>query len=107
MKFEDYKIAKVIKTEIHNLGWVRPTDIQFKAIQPILNGEDVLAIAQTGTGKTASFVIPILNQIHNQLEKKRSIMFVPWLWCQHESWLNKLNKFLLKLGKELMSVHAP
>lgn len=82
MKFEDYKIAKVIKTEIKNLGWSRPTDIQFKAIQPILNGEDVLAIAQTGTGKTASFVIPILNQIHNQLEKKkehyvRALVMVP------------------------------
>lgn len=82
MKFEDYKIAKVIKTEIHNLGWARPTDIQFKAIQPILNGEDVLAIAQTGTGKTASFVIPILNSIHNQLEKNaehfvRALVMVP------------------------------
>jgi ATP-dependent RNA helicase RhlE len=82
MKFEDYKIAKVIKTEIKNLGWARPTDIQFKAIQPILNGEDVLAIAQTGTGKTASFVIPILNSIHNQLEKNsehfvRALVMVP------------------------------
>ncbi|PWH86961.1 DEAD/DEAH box helicase [Brumimicrobium oceani] len=82
MKFEDYKIAKVIKTEIKNLGWSRPTDIQFKAIQPILNGEDVLAIAQTGTGKTASFVIPILNSIHNQLEKNdehfvRALVMVP------------------------------
>ena len=82
MKFEDYKIAKVIKTEIKNLGWARPTDIQFKAIQPILNGEDVLAIAQPGTGKTASFVIPILNSIHNQLEKNsehfvRALVMVP------------------------------
>ena len=82
MKFEDYKIAKVIKTEIKSLGWARPTDIQFKAIQPILNGEDVLAIAQTGTGKTASFVIPILNSIHNQLEKNsehfvRALVMVP------------------------------
>ncbi|RFC54016.1 DEAD/DEAH box helicase [Brumimicrobium aurantiacum] len=82
MKFDDYKIAKVIKKEIQNLGWKRPTDIQFKAIQPILNGEDVLAIAQTGTGKTASFVIPILNAIHNQLEKNpshyvRALVMVP------------------------------
>lgn len=39
----------------------RPTDIQFKAIPSILNGEDVLAIAQTGTGKTAAFAIPVLH----------------------------------------------
>ena len=69
MKFKDYKIAKCIKTSIDELDWKRPTDIQFKAIQPILNGEDVLAIAQTGTGKTASFVVPTLNAIHNELSK--------------------------------------
>jgi ATP-dependent RNA helicase RhlE len=69
MKFKDYKIAKCIKTSIDDLDWKRPTDIQFKAIQPILDGEDVLAIAQTGTGKTASFVVPTLNAIHNELTK--------------------------------------
>lgn len=82
MKFDDYKIAKVLKTEIKQLGWQRPTDIQFKAIQPILDGEDVLAIAQTGTGKTASFVIPVLNQIYHQLSKNpehfvRALVLVP------------------------------
>jgi len=54
------------------LNWERPTDIQFKAIKPILDGEDVLAIAQTGTGKTASFVIPIVNKIHQQNTQKRT-----------------------------------
>ena len=82
MKFEEYKIAKVLKTEISNKGWVRPTDIQFKAIHSILRGEDVLAIAQTGTGKTASFVIPILNQIHHQITNDfdhyvRALVLVP------------------------------
>lgn len=82
MKFDDYKIAKSIKEQIHEAGWKRPTDIQFKAIQPILNGEDVLAIAQTGTGKTAGFVIPILHQIHTQLGKEprhypRTLILVP------------------------------
>lgn len=82
MKFKDYPISKVIKSQIKALGWVRPTDIQFKAIKPILEGEDVLAIAQTGTGKTASFVIPTLNAIHNELEKNefhfvRCLVMVP------------------------------
>lgn len=61
MKFEEYHIAEGIKTSISKLGFKKPTDIQFKAIPPILKGEDVLAIAQTGTGKTAAFVIPILH----------------------------------------------
>ncbi len=42
----------------------RPTDIQFKAIPHIMKGEDVLAIAQTGTGKTAAYVIPVLDKVH-------------------------------------------
>ena len=40
------------------MGWKRPTDIQYKAIPAILAGDDVMAIAQTGTGKTAAFAIP-------------------------------------------------
>jgi ATP-dependent RNA helicase RhlE len=69
MKFEDYRISDEIKNSLSKLGFRRPTDIQFKAIPPILKGEDVLAIAQTGTGKTAAFAIPILDMI--QFEKTR------------------------------------
>ena len=61
MKFEQYNIAEGIKTSISKLGYKKPTDIQYKSIPPILRGEDVLAIAQTGTGKTAAFAIPILH----------------------------------------------
>ena len=63
MKFEDYHIIPEIKTSLAELGFKRPTDIQFKAIPNILNGEDVLAIAQTGTGKTGAFAIPIIHLI--------------------------------------------
>jgi len=65
MKFENYNIAETIKKSLAEAGFNRPTDIQFKSIPPILDGEDVLAIAQTGTGKTAAFVIPILNKLIN------------------------------------------
>lgn len=63
MKFEDYHIAEEIKKSIAEMGFKRPTDIQYKAIPNILNGDDVLAIAQTGTGKTAAFAIPILHKL--------------------------------------------
>ncbi len=63
MKFSEYRILPEIKESLEELGFKRPTDIQFKAIPNILNGEDVLAIAQTGTGKTAAFAIPIIHQI--------------------------------------------
>ena len=61
MKFKDYPISQSIKAQLDVMGFNRPTDIQFRAIKHILKGEDVMAVAQTGTGKTAAFVIPMLN----------------------------------------------
>jgi ATP-dependent RNA helicase RhlE len=72
MKFDDYRIEPEIKQNLAAMGFKRPTDIQFKAIPPILNGEDVLAIAQTGTGKTAAFAIPILHMLHEQKRSRRT-----------------------------------
>ncbi len=73
MKFEEYNIADEIKKSIAEMGFRRPTDIQFKAIGPILKGEDVLGIAQTGTGKTAAFAIPI---IHLLLQRKKKGTYI-------------------------------
>jgi len=72
MKFDDYRIADGIKTAISKLGYKKPTDIQYKSIPPILKGEDVLAIAQTGTGKTAAFAIPILHLLQARKVDGRS-----------------------------------
>jgi ATP-dependent RNA helicase RhlE len=66
MKFEEYSISPQIKRSLAKAGFKRPTDIQYKAIPPILKGEDVLAIAQTGTGKTAAFAIPVLHMLHER-----------------------------------------
>jgi len=72
MKFDKYPISEEIKKNLERLGFKKPTDIQFKAIPSILNGEDVLAVAQTGTGKTAAFAIPIIAKIHGEKTSKRS-----------------------------------
>ncbi len=69
MKFEEFGFNDAILRGIQDLGYKRPTDIQYKAIRPILRREDVLAIAQTGTGKTAAFAIPVL---HLLLQGERS-----------------------------------
>ncbi|MDH5397440.1 MAG: DEAD/DEAH box helicase [Cyclobacteriaceae bacterium] len=63
MKFKGYPISSEIKDQLQQMGLRRPTDIQHRAIPPILDGEDVLGIAQTGTGKTAAFAIPLLHRI--------------------------------------------
>jgi ATP-dependent RNA helicase RhlE len=72
MKFEKYPISEEVKQNLLQLGFKRPTDIQFKSIPSIMKGEDVLAIAQTGTGKTAAFAIPLIDRIHRDKNSKRS-----------------------------------
>ena len=82
MKFEKYDISEAIKQNLAQLGFRRPTDIQFKSIPSIMKGEVVLAIAQTGTGKTAAFAIPLIDKIHREKTSKpvfgiRCIVMVP------------------------------
>lgn len=79
MRFEDSNFVPAIKENLAAMGFRRPTDIQFKAIPPILKGEDVLAIAQTGTGKTAAFVIPVVNILLREKNQGgiRCIVMVP------------------------------
>lgn len=72
MKFEKFHLSEDLLKNLHGLGFFRTTDIQFKAIPSILKGEDVLAIAQTGTGKTAAFAIPIIEMLHSHKSSKRS-----------------------------------
>jgi len=69
MKFEKYDISQQIKENLLSNGFHRTTDIQYKTIPAILNGEDVLAVAQTGSGKTAAFAIPIIEQAMIQQER--------------------------------------
>ncbi len=73
MKFEQYHFHPEILESIHELGFRRPTDIQYKAIPGILKGEDVMAIAATGTGKTAAYAIPIIQKLVAQQRRYRGI----------------------------------
>lgn len=71
MKFEDYNLDPKLKKGLEELAYRKPTDIQFKSIPNILDGEDLLAVAQTGTGKTAAFAIPIIEMLHHKKETER------------------------------------
>jgi ATP-dependent RNA helicase RhlE len=82
MKFDQYNISPLIKESLEGLGFKKPTDIQYKAIPSILKGDDVLAIAQTGTGKTAAFAIPVLHMLlrrshHNTRRQVKCLVMVP------------------------------
>lgn len=82
MKFQDYNFVPSLKRNLEALGFRKPTDIQYKSIPPILKGEDVLAVAQTGTGKTAAFAIPVIQILSTRkvVEKEygiRCLIMVP------------------------------
>ena len=63
MRFSDFHLLPAIEQAISEQGYDKPTPIQQRAIPPGLEGLDVLGIAQTGTGKTAAFALPILNRL--------------------------------------------
>jgi len=63
MNFDTFNLHPSIMAGVHALGYDIPTPIQSKAIPPILQGRDLIGLAQTGTGKTAAFVLPILERL--------------------------------------------
>ena len=65
MSFDTFSFHPQIKAGILSAGYTTPTPIQSRTIQPVLDGRDVLGLAQTGTGKTAAFVLPILQRLLN------------------------------------------
>ncbi|WP_299464223.1 DEAD/DEAH box helicase [uncultured Microscilla sp.] len=76
--FEDFKLNKQLLQAITSSGYENPTPIQEKAIPLVLAGHDVMGVAQTGTGKTAAFVLPILMKIkYAQGMHPRALILAP------------------------------
>jgi len=63
MEFQRFNLHPHVAAGVKAAGYVKPTPIQKQAIPPVLKGQDVLGLAQTGTGKTAAFVLPILERL--------------------------------------------
>ena len=73
MLFTDLKLIKPILDALHTEGYTQPTPIQEQAIPSILQGRDLLGTAQTGTGKTAAFAIPILQNLAEKNTRNNNI----------------------------------
>ena len=76
MKFKDLQLVEPILKALDKQGYTSPTPIQEQAIPILLNGKDLLGCAQTGTGKTAAFAIPIIQNLYNNIklrDKQRKI----------------------------------
>lgn len=76
MLFEDLSLSKSIQRAVFEEGYTNPTPIQEQAIPIILKGQDLIGCAQTGTGKTAAFAIPIIHQLHRMVgsSKKEKVI---------------------------------
>lgn len=79
MGFNKFNFSKQIQDNIDFCGYSRPTPIQEQAISPILAGRDCVGLAQTGTGKTAAFVLPILQKMLNEGHRKgtKAVIIAP------------------------------
>ncbi len=78
MTFTDLKLTRQFLNAIEEAGYTEPTEIQMKAIPPILAGQDIIGIAQTGTGKTAAYLLPIMQQLkYAQGTEPRCLILVP------------------------------
>ena len=70
--FSDFRLRPQLLSAVAELGYVDPTPIQVRAIPVVLEGRDLMAAAQTGTGKTAAFALPILERLMLNPSKQRS-----------------------------------
>ncbi|QQS44332.1 DEAD/DEAH box helicase [Candidatus Roizmanbacteria bacterium] len=72
--FADFKLHPIIEKNISNKGYTAPSPIQDQVISTILEGRDVIGLASTGTGKTAAFLLPIIQKIVNDPQQKAIVI---------------------------------
>ena len=79
MSFEQFSLDQRVMSGIKSVGFTTPTPIQQQTIQLALDGRDLLGLAQTGTGKTAAFILPILHRLSNEAasNKVRALIVAP------------------------------
>ena len=76
MSFKDLGLPDVLAKRCESIGYTEPTPIQKQAIPIVLRGADIIACAETGTGKTAAFLLPILNKLINEKPKGTSVLIL-------------------------------
>ena len=77
IKFEDLGLSENVLRALEEYGYKKPTEIQVKTIPYILDKRDVIGQSQTGTGKTASFGLPLIESINPEFNKVQAIILCP------------------------------
>jgi ATP-dependent RNA helicase RhlE len=75
--FDDLSLANEVLMAVRDAGYEHPTPIQAESIPLVLKGRDVMGLAQTGTGKTAAFTLPIVNQLLGGPRRTRALVLTP------------------------------
>ncbi|QRY63671.1 DEAD/DEAH box helicase [Gordonia sp. PDNC005] len=75
--FDDFDIDGRVRAAVDEVGYETPSPIQAATIPPLLEGRDVVGLAQTGTGKTAAFAIPVLSRIDTSARKPQALVLAP------------------------------
>ncbi len=106
LRFEDLKLSNEIKKAIADMGFEEPSPIQAQAIPYILEGKDVIGQAQTGTGKTAAFGMPILEMVDTEDNNLQAVVLCPTreLAIQVSEEIRKLAKY--KHGIKILPVYG-
>ena len=76
MDFSDLNLNNALRNALDDLGFQSPTPIQVQSFGPIMAGNDVLGIAQTGTGKTLAYLMPLIRQWQFQQKKSVSMLII-------------------------------
>jgi ATP-dependent RNA helicase RhlE len=76
MRFEDLQLNKYLFRALEDLGFEEPTPIQVEAFSPVLSGKDIVGIAQTGTGKTFAYLLPLLRDMKYSTEVPPKILIL-------------------------------
>jgi len=93
--FKNFSISSFLLKAVEELGFETPTPIQLKTIPVALEGKDIIGKAQTGTGKTAAFAIPVLEKIEADLNKTQALVLTPTreLAIQVSEEINRIGKY--------------
>ncbi|MBK9284081.1 MAG: DEAD/DEAH box helicase [Sphingobacteriaceae bacterium] len=97
MSFKELKLSKALNRALEEIGFQNATPIQEKSFPVIMSGQDVIGIAQTGTGKTFAYLIPVLNQLtYSEQKQPRILIIVPTreLVVQVVDEIKKLTQFM-------------
>ena len=106
IKFEDLGLSENVLRALEEYGYKKPTEIQVKTIPYILDKRDVIGQSQTGTGKTASFGLPLIESINPEFNKVQAIILCPTreLATQVTGELRKFTKY--KEGVKVLAVYG-